>query len=237
MWFLLNHSRWVVPLWTTLDESTANPSRKDPGESIHVVLFLSGDPHNWLVACMNTRVNYSQLWAGGASLRKNSDKEGETDNCPVNCPDSQNPQHPFLWEGRGEITCHHSRVQEQTTLSAAAQPSWYRRTGEEEEIIEVPVSSNTFKESQSCLLIRTLVQRHLGFPSVSALKNPPVMQELQETRVWSLGWGDSWGGHGNPLQYSCLENSMDRGAWLQSMGSQKVGYDWGDLAHAHAWPS
>ena len=28
------------------------------------------------------------------------------------------------------------------------------------------------------------------------------------------------GGHGNPLQYSCLENPMDRGAWrLQSMGS------------------
>ena len=22
------------------------------------------------------------------------------------------------------------------------------------------------------------------------------------------------GGHGNPLQYSCLENPMDRGAWL-----------------------
>ena len=21
------------------------------------------------------------------------------------------------------------------------------------------------------------------------------------------------GGHGNPLQYSCMENSMDRGAW------------------------
>ena len=21
------------------------------------------------------------------------------------------------------------------------------------------------------------------------------------------------GGHGNPLQYSCLENSMDRGTW------------------------
>ena len=29
-------------------------------------------------------------------------------------------------------------------------------------------------------------------------------------------------GPGNPLQYSCLENSMDRGAWqrLQPMGSQ-----------------
>ena len=30
------------------------------------------------------------------------------------------------------------------------------------------------------------------------------------------------GGHGNPLQYSCLENPVDRGACgLQSMGSQK----------------
>ena len=29
-------------------------------------------------------------------------------------------------------------------------------------------------------------------------------------------------GNGNPLQYSCLENPLDRGAWrLQSMGSQK----------------
>ena len=28
------------------------------------------------------------------------------------------------------------------------------------------------------------------------------------------GWGRSpGGGHGNPLQHSCLENPMDRGAW------------------------
>ena len=34
------------------------------------------------------------------------------------------------------------------------------------------------------------------------------------TRVWSLGWEDSPGeGNGNPLQYPCLENLMDRGAW------------------------
>ena len=33
--------------------------------------------------------------------------------------------------------------------------------------------------------------------------------------------------NGNPLQYSCLENSMDRGAGgLQSMESQRVGHDW-----------
>ena len=32
------------------------------------------------------------------------------------------------------------------------------------------------------------------------------------------------GGHGNPLQSSCLENPMERGAWweLESMGLQRV---------------
>ena len=34
-------------------------------------------------------------------------------------------------------------------------------------------------------------------------------------------------GHGNPLQYSCLENPMDREEprGLQSMGSLRVGHD------------
>ena len=41
--------------------------------------------------------------------------------------------------------------------------------------------------------------------------NPPAMGE---TWVHSLRLGRSpGGGHGNPLQYSCLENPMDRGAW------------------------
>ena len=51
---------------------------------------------------------------------------------------------------------------------------------------------------------------------------------MRETWVLSLGQEDSPGeGNGNPLQYSCLENPMDGGAWwaTQSMGSQKVGHD------------
>ena len=31
-------------------------------------------------------------------------------------------------------------------------------------------------------------------------------------------------GNGKPLQYTCLENPMDGGAW-QAMGSQRVGHD------------
>ena len=37
---------------------------------------------------------------------------------------------------------------------------------------------------------------------------------MQETQVQFLGREDSPAeGNGNPLQYSCLENPMDRGAW------------------------
>jgi len=47
------------------------------------------------------------------------------------------------------------------------------------------------------------------------VKNLPVMQE---TWVRSLESGRSPGeGNGNPPQYSCLENSMDRGAWWDTV--------------------
>ena len=47
------------------------------------------------------------------------------------------------------------------------------------------------------------------------VKNLPAMPG---TRVLSLGWGRSSGeGNGNPLQYSCLKNSMDRRAWQASV--------------------
>ena len=43
------------------------------------------------------------------------------------------------------------------------------------------------------------------------VKNPPAMQEMQ---VRSLGGEEPLKkGNGNPLQYSCLGDPMDRGAW------------------------
>ena len=46
------------------------------------------------------------------------------------------------------------------------------------------------------------------------VKNSPAMQETQEIQVQSLDQEDPLQeGTGNPLQYSCLENPMDRGGW------------------------
>jgi len=52
---------------------------------------------------------------------------------------------------------------------------------------------------------------YIGASLVSVVKNPPA----KARDAGSIpGWERSLGkGNGNPLQYSCLENPMDRGAW------------------------
>ena len=49
----------------------------------------------------------------------------------------------------------------------------------------------------------------MGFSGGSAVKNPPVNAGDFDPRIRKIP-GE---GNGNPLQYSCLENLMDRGAW------------------------
>ena len=49
---------------------------------------------------------------------------------------------------------------------------------------------------------------------VVVVKNPPVNAGNIRDSGSIPGLGRSPGGrHGNPLQYSCLENPMERGAW------------------------
>ena len=54
----------------------------------------------------------------------------------------------------------------------------------------------------------------LDFPDDSAVKNVPVNAEDTGHLGSISGSGRSPGrGNGNPLQYSSLENPMDRGSW------------------------
>ena len=51
----------------------------------------------------------------------------------------------------------------------------------------------------------------LGFPGGSVVKNLPA--NARDTGTISGSGGSPGEGNGNPLQYSCLEDPMDRGAW------------------------
>ena len=70
--------------------------------------------------------------------------------------------------------------------------------------------------------LKTKHRALVGFPSGSAVKNPLANAgDLSSIP----GSGRSPGeGNGNSLQYSCLENSMDRGAWQTTWG-HRVGQD------------
>ena len=59
------------------------------------------------------------------------------------------------------------------------------------------------------------------------VKNPSAKAGDVRDEDWIPGLGRSpGGGHSNPLQYSCLENPMARGATrLQTMRSHRVRHD------------
>ena len=54
------------------------------------------------------------------------------------------------------------------------------------------------------------------------VKNPPVNSRDARDAGLIPGSGKSpEGGHGNPLQYSCLENPTNRGAWQATCAKKK----------------
>ena len=72
----------------------------------------------------------------------------------------------------------------------------------------------------------------MGFPSGSVVKNLPATVEDAGSIP---GLGRSPGeGNGNPLQYSCLGNVMDRGAWWPTVygESQRVRYNLATFTHS-----
>ena len=78
------------------------------------------------------------------------------------------------------------------------------------------------------LIVFVFLYAILGWASqvVLVVRRPANVGDVKDAGLIP-GLGRSSGGeHGNPLQYSCLENPMDRGAWWASVkGSHRVRHD------------
>ena len=61
----------------------------------------------------------------------------------------------------------------------------------------------------------SVIRIHVSiFLMALAVKNPPANEgDIRDTGSIPGSGKFPGGGHGNPLQYSCLENPMDRGTW------------------------
>ena len=70
--------------------------------------------------------------------------------------------------------------------------------------------------------LKSFQSLEMGFPGGSVVKNPPAYAGDTEDSGLIPGLERSPGvGNGNPLQYSCLENSMDREAWQAAVHGVK----------------
>ena len=67
----------------------------------------------------------------------------------------------------------------------------------------------------------------MGFPDCTVVKNLPTNAgDARDTDSIPGSGRSSGGGHGHPLQYSSLENPMDRGDWWVTVhGVTRVGHD------------
>ena len=84
------------------------------------------------------------------------------------------------------------------------------------------------------LLVRSFILLRLFWLWASQVKlvvrNSPVnAEDTREAGSIPESGRSPGGGHGNPLQYSCQENPVDRGVWR----SQRVGHNWSNLGRTH----
>ena len=73
-----------------------------------------------------------------------------------------------------------------------------------------------------------LPKKSVGTPGGWVVKNLPA--NVGHTGSIPESGRSPGGGNGNPFQYSCLENSMDRGAWQATVHEVRIRRDW---AHLH----
>ena len=100
-----------------------------------------------------------------------------------------------------------------------------RRPTEESELSPLPSANKAITLMEA---MWGTVTRHLhlqtSFPGGSVVKNPPANAGDADS-IPGLGRSPG-GGHGNPLQYSCLENPMDRGTWQAAVHGVSKSWTW-----------
>ena len=70
------------------------------------------------------------------------------------------------------------------------------------------------QNSLNYLAKKNKLGRLMAFQMAIMVKNPPANAgDVRDVGSIPGSGGSPGGGHDNPLQYSCLENLMDRGAW------------------------
>jgi len=79
--------------------------------------------------------------------------------------------------------------------------------------LQKPLSSpGAVPRKNTCIFIDKVLL--MGFPGGTVVKNPPAkVEDAGDASLIPKSGRSPGGGNGNPLQYSCLGNPMERGDW------------------------
>ena len=90
----------------------------------------------------------------------------------------------------------------------------------------------TSGHSEGSSMISTFLA--LAYPVALVVKNPPASAgDVRDTGLIPGSGRFPGGGHGKPLQYSCLGNSMDRGSWQATVHRVTKSQTWLKLLSMH----
>ena len=124
-------------------------------------------------------------------------------------------EHPPRYMCAHQDLCSWQRRGEGQKLSPAPYAKQNEVQTPQFQIQSLPKIAQTHLPNQSplCIIIRPFLDKGLSW-WLSSKESTCNAEDVQETQVRSLDREDPPGeGNDNPLQYSYLENPMDRGAW------------------------
>ena len=121
------------------------------------------------------------------------------------------------------------------------QPLWWRewrdqkRSRSLQNFVASLMSKGAYIKRSVWETARPAVLHNCSPESLSLCGDLGASQEIQETWVQSLDREDPLEKeNGNPLQYSCLKNAMDRGAWRATVYELQKGQTWLNTAQRRA---
>ena len=131
---------------------------------------------------------------------------------------------PLHWQADSKPLDHQGSPQTlfytlRETKTGSCPPGAYDLMGETRSLVQwpsmerrrFPISPGNMWQCLETLWLPQFEGCHCHLVVAQSVKNLPA---VQETRVRSLGWEDPLEKEmATPLQYPCLENLMDRGAW------------------------
>ena len=111
------------------------------------------------------------------------------------------------------------------SLSVRSYYFYYRQEMKAKRWSHLPILKNSLLTKLFfCLQYKVLSTIILGFPGGSDSKKSACNAgDLGSTPELGRSPGEA---NSNPLQYSCLENPMDRGAWWTTVHGVAVGHNW-----------